>query len=116
MTTEDQDAEVGRLVRERRDLKAKKETLVSVAHKHSAILSGVGKALNVERPGHRSESEITFRVEPDGSITVSDEYHPQQLLRGQFPTLAELQQLLSDISKANERLGEIENHLKGLGL
>lgn len=44
MTKEDQDAEVGRLVRERRDLRAHHQALVSRAQAVGKLLSGIGKA------------------------------------------------------------------------
>ena len=60
MTTDDQDAEVGRLVRERRELRAHHQALVSKAEKLSKLLSSIGHAMPPRRnqTGGSATSEL----------------------------------------------------------
>jgi hypothetical protein len=113
MTVDDQDAEVGRLVRERRDLRAHHQALLSRTDHIGKLMSSVGKSLNM-RPSHGQER--TLKIEEDGAVRVSDEYHPQQLLTGKFPTADEVRQLLREIKDAERQLGELETKLKAFGV
>lgn len=116
MTTEDQDAEVGRLIRERRDLSAHREALLSKATKAGKMLAGIGRALFVQAPGGGKFPGVACTIEADGSVKVSDEYQPHNMLTGQYPTSAELHTLLADIHEVDQRLAQIATHLKPFGI
>jgi hypothetical protein len=113
MTTEDQDAEVGRLVRERRDLRAHHEALLAKAHKLAELLSAIGQALR--RPKHQV-NEHKLRISQDGAVTVSNQYRPQEMLTGKFPAHSEINGLLQEIQGVEGRLGELESSLKSFGV
>jgi hypothetical protein len=116
MTTEDQDAEVGRLVRERRDLLAHHEALIAKAAKMSDLLSSLGHALRAAPGITQMLDRITLRIDDDGAVTVSDQYHHQQLRTGQLPSAGDIRQILLDTTNVKARLSELEQHLKAFGI
>jgi hypothetical protein len=115
MTKEDQDSEVGRIVRERRDLRAHHEALISRADTTSKLLSSLGKALNL-RSQSNSMTPVTLSLDEDGAVSVSDEYHPQQILRGHFPTVNDLRELIAETKDVKKRLADLDTHLKAFGV
>lgn len=115
MTTDEQDAEIGRLVRERRDLRAKTEALISKLQKNGEFLSAIGKALTV-RPVNREYPASTLTVDDNGTVQVAGEFHPNQTQTGRMLMAPELQQLLAEVKDAQRRLSEIDAQMKNLGL
>lgn len=111
MTTEDQDAEVGRLVRERRDCRAQRQALLSKLGGIGKLLASVGKALSTQAHDAKIPAG-TLSFETDGSVKVADEYHPYQMLRGQWPTTQDLHLLLLQLRDLDDRLAQIDAHLK----
>ena len=116
MTAEDQDAVVGRLVRERRDLRAHSEALIAKAAKIGDLLGSVGQALRMRPSAQRSLPDVILRINDDGSVTVSSQYRPQEMLTGQFPSVADIRQLLLETTDINGRLSELDTHLKAFGV
>ena len=115
MTPEDQDAEVGRLVRERRDLRAQHQALLSKGKKTGTLLSSVGKALTIHAPGSRYPAN-TLKFGKDGSVNVSDEYHAQETVTGQFSSAAYIRQLLEEVNRVEQQLSELDSALKAFGV
>jgi hypothetical protein len=116
MTKDDQDAEVGRLVRERRDMRAHHEALVSKLQQIGQLLSSVGHALNVRAPGGSHYPQVTLSIDQNGAVNVSDQYHAQSILSGKFPTAGEVQQLLNETKDLQRRLAELNEQLKSFGV
>src|SRR5688572_21155086 len=115
MTIEDQDAEVGRLVRERRDLRARHEALASKGQTIGKFLSSIGKALTVRVPeGPYPSHAIEFAA--DGSIRVPDEYQSHKSVAGRLPTSADLQDLVDEAKQVGSRLKELDAQLKSFGV
>lgn len=115
MTIDERDAEVGRLVRERRELREERQALVSKVNSTAKMLSGIGKALYVTA-APVSRSSRTLEVAADGSVSVSDEYHEQQLIKGTFPTADQLHGFIANLREVDRRLAEVEGHLKAFGV
>jgi hypothetical protein len=113
MTTDDQDAEVGRLVRERRELRAQHQALVSKAEKLAKLLSSIGHAIPLRRNPIGDSPTLNF--ESDGSVTVSDQYHNQNLLKGAFPSVIDMVTLLDDLRRCEARLAELDTQLRNFG-
>lgn len=114
MTAEDQDAEVGRLVRKRRELRTHHQALISKLESIGKILSSVGKALYVKR-GATQNAPVTLVIERNGSVRVSDEYRQQELITGPFPIAEDIRQLLDELERAELRLSELDKRLKTFG-
>ena len=114
MTTDDQDAEVGRLVRERRELRAQYQALLSKAGKTGKLLSSVGKQLWVQ-PANGPFPTGTLIVEPDGAVRATDEYE-KGALSATWPTALELHTLLAEVKAAQQRLKELDGHLQAFGV
>lgn len=114
MTLDERDAEVGRLVRERRDLREQRQALVSKLNSTAKLLSAIGKALYVADA--RVGRSRTLKVEADGTVKVSDEYNEQQIVTGVFPTAEQVRALAADLGVVDGRLAEVEKHLKEFGL
>lgn len=115
MTTHDQDAEVGRLVRERREARAHLETLTSSAQKQAKLLASVAHFVFEQFKPGRLHPDPVFRVEPDGAVSVSEQHASQSIISGRLPTAEEIQRQLAEIKQVRKRLGEIDEHLKALG-
>lgn len=116
MTTADQDAVVGRLVRERRDLRAHHEALTANLQKIGDLLSGLGHALRI-KPEHRPLTGAPVaRIDQDGAVTVSSEYRTQEMLTGQFPTYEQIKQLLEERQNIASRISELDTQLKTFGV
>jgi hypothetical protein len=114
MTLNDQDAEVGRLVRERRELRTHLEALIARGRHIGAMLNGVGNSLTVHSSGRKYPSQH-FVVEDTG-VSVADQYHNNKIINGQWPTAEELREFLRDAEITQEKLAELETSLKGFGV
>ena len=112
MTTEDQDAEIGRLVRERRELRAHYEALIAKAETTGKLLSCIGHALP---PIKASGAKVPIEIQPDGAVKVADQHQSTRLVTGRIPTAQELSELIGGIASDEARLAELDQRLKVVG-
>jgi hypothetical protein len=115
MTVEDQDAEVGRLVRERRDLRAHYEAHVSKLQSHGKLFSAIGKALTV-RPQTEAFPARLLDLRDDSTVAVANEHNERDVIHGKYPDFSEIRQLLIRTKEAERRLSELESQLKAFGV
>jgi hypothetical protein len=111
MTTEDQDSEIGRLMRERRDLRGTYAALLAKGSKLGELLAAMGKALKIQPPGGPYPVQH-FQIEAGGTVNVTDEFNSRQIIDGQLPTCEELRQFLVDVQTVQGRLSKLDAHLK----
>lgn len=116
MTAEDQDAVVGRLVRERHELRTRHEALTATLQKIGDLLSSVGHALRGKPEYNRLAEAPILRIDDRGSVTVSDEYRNRQMLTGDFPTADKIKKLVDEREIVAARLSDLDGQLKVFGV
>jgi hypothetical protein len=111
MTSYDPGAEIGRLVQEGRELRARYEAVLAKAQEIGSLLQSVGHAL---RSAPTQSREPVLHIEADGCLKVSERYRNPEMHTGRWPTAAEIIQVVDDIEDVKSRLAELDAQLEAV--